>query len=293
MRSKKKNDGDKMIFDKVYFIGTGRVGSDCLKVIVDACGPEKVECLAVEQETVPIMYQQSKRLGVSYKAFDSKSLRKYLLSFERNNLLISAHNQYIFTEDVVTKENLKIINFHNAYLPEYRGRNAPTWEIFNGESYGGATWHLVAAGVDTGNIIVQEKVAIEQSDTALSLLMKCARVGVRLLRENIGAFLNDSYETILPQKIGRLYYSKELPNGGWLPVNSSFKEIKRFLLAMDYHGMPIVPLPRVKINDVTYIVDSYEFCKKPCMVCNTALFISDNGGKEYINCSLQKECLLL
>lgn len=264
------NLGETMVYDKVYFIGTGKVGSECLKILSAHMDVKKLSCLSVEVDFVPIIKKQCERLNIKNVILSQKELYDYMLSIAEKVLVISAHNQYIFPKAIVAKENITIINFHNAYLPEYRGRNAPTWEIFNQEEHGGATWHLVDASVDTGNIIVQEKVFIDARDTALSLLMKCALSGIKLFKNNVDNFLNETYQIMPKVQPGRLYYSKELPNDGYLDIYWTYDKVCRFLRAMDYKGMDIIPLPLIELEGCVYNIENYIFedvCPPPMDIC--------------------------
>ncbi len=170
------------MYEKIFFIGTGSVAKKCLEILKS--NGKYFTCLNVEREDFPIVKTTCKRLGVEYKTFKSEELQNFLTNQTEKILIISAHNSYIFPRSVTNKENLTIINFHNAYLPYYRGRNAPTWEIYNDEKFGGATWHIVDSGIDTGNIILQEKISISDDETALSLLKKSAEKGIAIFEEN-------------------------------------------------------------------------------------------------------------
>ena len=176
------------MYDKIFFIGTGRVAKRCMEILKD--NGKNFTCLNVEQEKFPIVQPTCKRLGVEYKNFQPKEAGNFLAAQNEKILIISAHNGYIFPRRVTDKENVTIINFHNAYLPHYRGRNAPTWEIYNGEKFGGATWHFVDSGIDTGAIIVQEKVPVTNDETALSLLTKSAETGIFLFAQNFDTLIN-------------------------------------------------------------------------------------------------------
>jgi methionyl-tRNA formyltransferase len=57
------------------------------------------------------------------------------------------------------------INFHYGLLPQYRGVNPVLAQMINGETHNGITIHIVDEGVDTGPVIMQQKIAIEDRDT--------------------------------------------------------------------------------------------------------------------------------
>ena len=77
-----------------------------------------------------------------------------------------------FQKKIVSSENIVIINFHNALLPELPGRNAPSWSIYEGKDYTGITWHYVTEGVDEGDIIVQKKCDVTADIRAYELVSK-------------------------------------------------------------------------------------------------------------------------
>ena len=109
-------------------------GGACLQILAEACVSVPITCLSVEQYAIPTVENQCRQMGIPYLRMPPKELRLFLSQQEAKILLLSAHNSYIFPKEIVEKENFTIINFHNAYLPNYRGRNAPTWEIFTKKS---------------------------------------------------------------------------------------------------------------------------------------------------------------
>jgi len=77
------------------------------------------------------------------------------------------------------------INLHGSLLPKYRGAGPIQWAIINGEKETGITTMLMDAGMDTGAILLQERVVIDPEDTAGTLSAKLADLGARLLIETI------------------------------------------------------------------------------------------------------------
>lgn len=60
----------------------------------------------------------------------------------------------------------KIINYHNSYLPTYRGLDATSWAMTYYEIYTGYTFHYVNEKIDDGKIIFQEKIEINYSKSS-------------------------------------------------------------------------------------------------------------------------------
>jgi len=101
-----------------------------------------------------------------------------------------------FVTDFVPKEMIETathggINYHPSLLPKYRGGSAMNWAIISGEKETGVTIHQIDEGVDTGPIIIQEKVPIDADDTLKNLYfqklyplgIKMVADAVRLIRE--------------------------------------------------------------------------------------------------------------
>jgi len=101
-----------------------------------------------------------------------------------------------FVTDFVPKEMIDTtthggINYHPSLLPQYRGGSAMNWAIISGEKETGVTIHQIDEGVDTGPIIIQEKVPIDADDTLKNLYfqklyplgIKMVADAVRLIRE--------------------------------------------------------------------------------------------------------------
>lgn len=57
------------------------------------------------------------------------------------------------------------INFHYGLLPQYRGVNPVLAQMIHGETHNGITIHMVDEGIDTGPVVMQQKVLIEDRDT--------------------------------------------------------------------------------------------------------------------------------
>jgi hypothetical protein len=107
---------------------------------------------------------------------------------------------------VLAVPRLGTINAHYGLLPAYRGMNVTEWSVFRGDPVG-VTVHLVDAGVDTGDILLQEEIPIEAGETFASLRRKQRDVAARLLLQ-AALQLRDGSARPVPQAPdqGRQYY---------------------------------------------------------------------------------------
>lgn len=89
---------------------------------------------------------------------------------------------YIVSKDFIDIFKDGIINLHPSYLPYNRGIFPNVWSIVE-DTPAGVTLHYIDDGIDTGNIIVQQKVPATWTDTGESLYNKLEHVSVKLFME--------------------------------------------------------------------------------------------------------------
>lgn len=91
------------------------------------------------------------------------------------------------------------INVHGSLLPQYRGAAPINWAVINGEKFTGVTTFKLQQEIDTGNILLSEKIKIEENDNAGTVHDKLKKVGAALLVKTI-TLLADSKLTEIPQQ---------------------------------------------------------------------------------------------
>ncbi len=80
---------------------------------------------------------------------------------------------------------LGTINVHASLLPQYRGAAPINWAIINGEKETGITTFKLQQEIDTGNILLQEKVSINENETAGELHDVLKKLGAKLIVQTI------------------------------------------------------------------------------------------------------------
>ena len=139
---------------------------------------------------------------------------------------------------ILPKELLEVpkygcINVHASLLPKYRGAAPIQWAILNGDLKTGVTIMQMGEGLDDGDIIMQEKVDIDDDETGGSLFEKLAIVGGHLCCMALAAIENGVAEKI-PQdpakatKVGMI--KKEL---GRIDFSRPAEEICRYVRGLD------------------------------------------------------------
>ncbi|WP_224017430.1 methionyl-tRNA formyltransferase [Ferruginibacter albus] len=88
------------------------------------------------------------------------------------------------------------INVHGSLLPQYRGAAPINWAIINGEKETGVTTFKLKHEIDTGDILLQEKIIIRADETAGELHDEMKEVGAQLLVKTVEGIANSSIKEI-------------------------------------------------------------------------------------------------
>ena len=84
--------------------------------------------------------------------------------------------------------NYGTINLHGSLLPHYRGAAPINWAVINGESHTGVTTFIIDEKIDTGEILLQEKIKINDGDNAGIIHDKLMTLGAQLILKTIDGF---------------------------------------------------------------------------------------------------------
>ncbi|MGF6198108.1 bifunctional UDP-4-amino-4-deoxy-L-arabinose formyltransferase/UDP-glucuronic acid oxidase ArnA [Pseudomonas laurylsulfatiphila] len=131
----------------------------------------------------------------------------YIFSFYYRNLL---------SEPLLATARKGAFNLHGSLLPRYRGRAPANWVLVNGETETGVTLHRMVKRADAGAIVAQQKVAIERSDTALSLHGKLRAAASDLLRDTLPALLQGKVSETPQDESKATVFGRRTPADGKL-----------------------------------------------------------------------------
>lgn len=240
-------------FQKVVILGYGKVTGEVLQYVYDRKSEYGYELEFIEHEIHPLSITEKicRENDISFRRItDKKELADVLDGIAEETLIISASNNFLFPASLVDKPNITIINFHNALLPDYPGRNAPTWVIYMGEKETGITWHYVTAGVDEGNIIIQKRCGITEDMKAYELTEHLMDLAGEAFCENFADIMTESVETkeqgFDPGR--HMYRSYEVPSDGFFELTDNPEDIYRLLRSVDYGKNDIFPLMKTIIE---------------------------------------------
>ena len=122
------------------------------------------------------------------------SFIKDLQAYQANLYIVVAFR--MLPKVVWTMPTFGTINLHASLLPYYRGAAPINWSIIQGEKITGITTFFIEETIDTGNILLQEKVKIYSTDTAGTLTERLQYKGAKLLLKSVQEIESGNYTTI-------------------------------------------------------------------------------------------------
>ena len=87
-----------------------------------------------------------------------------IASWHPDVIVVAAFGQ-ILPKDVLDIPPYGCLNVHGSLLPKYRGAAPIQWAVINGEEKSGVTIMYMAEGLDTGDMIAKEEIALEKDET--------------------------------------------------------------------------------------------------------------------------------
>src|SRR5215212_7488602 len=97
-------------------------------------------------------------------------------------------------EVVWNMPHMGTINLHGSLLPHYRGAAPINWAIINGDKETGVTTFKLQQEIDTGNILLREKIAIDENETAGELHDRMKEIGAQLLVKTVEGLAEGTVE---------------------------------------------------------------------------------------------------
>lgn len=181
---------------KVIFMGTPDFSVGTLEALIEA-GHEVT--LAVTQPDKPkgrgksMQYPPVKESALAHgiEVYQPKRIREpecveYLRKYEADIMVVVAFGQ-ILTKEILEMPKYGCINVHASLLPKYRGAAPIQWAVINGEEVTGVTIMRMDEGIDTGDMILKEEVALDKEETGGSLFERLAKKGADLCVKTLAA----------------------------------------------------------------------------------------------------------
>jgi len=132
----------------------------------------------------------------------------------------------IIREPAIGSVKIGWTNLHPSLLPFNRGKHGYFWAIVEGTPFG-ATIHLINEQIDAGNILFQEQIPIDITDTGESLYKKSRSVLMGLFKKNYHRLVNLDFSPVKQSIKGRFtsHFGKELDSATCIDLNKTYKAI--------------------------------------------------------------------
>jgi methionyl-tRNA formyltransferase len=124
---------------------------------------------------------EARGLPVHYPTDPKSPEFRELIASYAPDFLFSFYYRYMIPADVLESAPRGALNLHGSLLPRYRGRAPVNWVLVEGQTETGVSLHYMVAKPDAGDLVDQERVAIDFADTAFTLYGKLESAAEQLL----------------------------------------------------------------------------------------------------------------
>ncbi|WP_455207485.1 bifunctional UDP-4-amino-4-deoxy-L-arabinose formyltransferase/UDP-glucuronic acid oxidase ArnA [Kaarinaea lacus] len=148
------------------------------------------------------------------------------------DILFSFYYRDLVSEAILNIPKAGALNLHGSLLPKYRGRAPLNWVLVNGETETGVSLHYMTAKADNGDIVCQQAIAIDATDTALSLNQKATAAAAKMLDECLPQIKAGTASRRPQNNTEASYFGRRTPEDGAIDWNQSATAINNLVRAV-------------------------------------------------------------
>ena len=175
----------------IVFMGTPDFAKESLKAIYEAgynilavvTNPDKPKGRGMKLIPSPVKeYALEKKLKI-YQPLKVRNNIEFLdeiKNLKPDVICVVAYGK-ILPKELLDIPRLGCINVHGSLLPQYRGAAPIQWAVLNGDKETGITTMYMDVGMDTGDMVLKEKVEIGENETTGELWDRLSKIGANLL----------------------------------------------------------------------------------------------------------------
>lgn len=224
---------------KCIIIGNGKMAIDCYKILIDYNWEIKFILSSPTEDKKGTSFQKYllKEEVLFYTEENiNTALGKYNFKPKEVDVVFTINSYKVIKGDWFKVAELGIVNFHNSYLPNYKGVNISYWVIQNGEKEHGITWHFINNKLDQGRAIYNEKFELSGKETNARLSNTCIKKGIDvfpLVLDRISSMKSLDMLEIIGD--GTCYYYKDKPLGnGIIDFSLDYDKIDGLVRGLNY-----------------------------------------------------------
>ncbi len=219
---------------RIVFMGGHALGKKALQNLINK-GKDIVGVITdIENDWYKGVDEVAERNGLLlYKNIDvnsESSIEK--ISALRPDLIVVVNFQQILKEELIGIPQKGCINTHAALLPKYRGRAPLNWALINGETQVGVTVHFIEKGIDTGDIIIQRSIDVQEEDYIDVVIEKIGDLYPTIVNEAVDLLESGEFIGIKQDLSKGNYFGKRNPEVGQINWNNDAKDIFNLIRAI-------------------------------------------------------------
>ena len=228
---------------KIIFMGTPDFAKESLQAIYEAnheilavvTNPDRPKGRGMKMVASPVKeYAISKQLTVYQpeKVRNNNEFIEKMKNLKPDVIVVVAYGK-ILPKEILEIPPLGCINVHASLLPKYRGAAPIQWVVLNGDKTTGVTTMYMDEGMDTGDMILTEKVDIGEDETTGELWDRLSKIGARLLVETLNRIENGTATRIKQGKDFSVapMLNKDMARIDW--ENQTAQEIKNLVRGLN------------------------------------------------------------
>jgi methionyl-tRNA formyltransferase len=212
---------------RIVFMGANNTGWLCLNELLTM--GEQVVGIFTTPASFEISYSAKPVNLATHRSFDSlaqenniplltvtEKLGSYadkLLEMQPDLVLVSGW-YHLIPQTMLSIPRLGCIGFHPSLLPKYRGGAPVNWAIINGERETGMSMFYFDNGVDSGDLISQARVSIDDRDTIATLYEKINQATLELIREMVPKLKDGTAPRLKQDESQATYFPQRSPEDG-------------------------------------------------------------------------------
>ena len=187
---------------------------------------------------------------------NSKETIEVIRNISPDCIVVAAYGQ-ILKEELLSIPKYGCINIHSSLLPKYRGAAPINWAVINGEKETGITIMEMGKGLDSGDILLQKSLNIEEDDDSETLTDKLSFLGSELIAEvlnNIevskknkkpqGHYDSFYYAPMLKKDLGRINWNQQRIN-----IRNLVRGLKPWPIAYTYYKNEPMKIYKASADD--------------------------------------------
>lgn len=214
---------------RIMFMGTPDIAAEALKALIadgmkPVCVvtqpdkpkgrgyklvPPEVKTAALEND-IPVYQPEKLKNG---------ELKPVLEEYKPDLIAVVAYGK-LLPPYILEYPKYGCINMHASLLPKYRGAAPVQWAVINGDEYSGVTTMKMDEGLDTGDMLLSEKIPIGEYETSEQLFDRIAALGADVLCKTIKNIesitpipqnhAEHTYAPMLSKELARIDWSKDM-----------------------------------------------------------------------------------